>query len=197
MKYMEEEKITVRKAIDLFIRKIEVDGMAESTVSCYTGDMEIFYSFCKDKTSIRYLTDIKYVHLIQYIEYLKKEKKYKNTTASRKFNCLRTFFSEMWKYDYIDESMIKKLKKETFGLKKRDKVESVEEFQKSVISPEVMKIILKRLEDSNDLTKYRAICIFRLLQIGQRRNDILFVKWENIKLEKRTMINQLFSRFCY
>lgn len=175
--------LTVKESIEVFVKGIVVDNKAEATVKAYKTDMQIFYNFIKTKLNnrVRYVSDIKYAHLQMYKEFLVEN--YNIRTASRKYNCLRTYFKTLYLYEYIEYKILDKMKDDTFGNKKRDKVREI-----SYISDEVLNKILKRVKNSTSCTKYRDIAIFEILLMGLRRSEVLELRWCDIDFVEGTML---------
>lgn len=174
--------ITIKESIEIFVKGIIVDNKAEATVKAYKTDMQIFYNFIKTTLNnrVRYVNDLRYVHLEMYKEFL--IEKYDIKTASRKYNCLRTYFKTLYRFNYINDDLIRIIKSDTFGNKKRDKISEI-----SYISDETLKTILNRVKSNTSKNKYRDIAIFEILLMGLRRSELLELRWSDIDFFECTM----------
>ena len=141
--------LTINKSITEFIQYLHVNNNAESTINCYSHDMNIFLDFIAKilNNKIRYTYELKPIHLEQYKKYLRNDCNYCIKTSSRKYNCLRSYIKYLAIYNLVDNNLVTFLSNDTFGNTKRDKFS----YSNPVISDENIKNILKII-DNNFLT---------------------------------------------
>ncbi|MDB2105341.1 tyrosine-type recombinase/integrase [Clostridium paraputrificum] len=176
--------LTINKSITEFIQYLHVNNNAESTINCYSHDMNIFLDFIAKilNNKIRYTYELKPIHLEQYKKYLRNDCNYCIKTSSRKYNCLRSYIKYLAIYNLVDNNLVTFLSNDTFGNTKRDKFS----YSNPVISDENIKNILKIIDNCNNNNQIRDKTILLLLiTLGMRRNEILNLKWDHINFKSK------------
>ena len=180
--------ITFNKAIKNFNNFLYKENKAESTALAYTKDLDLFKYFLvyKLNNKIRYLSQITLIEIESYKYFLSDKVnngEFKMTTASRKFNALKTFFA------YLEKEF--NIKNIIYGDKwgnrerSRDWKEEGEDFAPDVLELEDIDLLLDTIKNSTDKNKFRDLAIFEtLVGIGCRRSELLNMKWHHINFYK-------------
>lgn len=181
------KKITVLQSIDFFKKSIEVEGLSSATIKSYLTDMNMFYAFVKEvlNNNVRYICDLRYHHLEQYKEYLRS--KYEMRTSARKYNCFRKYIKKMCASGFIDKDIVLAINNDNFGNSRRDKNCAFATIRKQILSKETLNVILNRIKEDTSKNKYRNFALFHILCLGQRREDILSLKWTDLNFTEKTM----------
>lgn len=183
---MRDEKITLKKGIEIFINDLIVNNKSNNTIEAYKTDMKIFLEFIDEVLNkrITYTYELKTSHLEDYKSYLIINRGYSIRGASRKYNCLRSYIKTLNKYNLVDLSILIYLSNDSFANKKKDKFTD----KIKLISNETIEKILENLENSNKTLKYRDVCVIKLLlYLGLRRSEILNLKWNQIDFINNTI----------
>ena len=183
---MRDEKITLKKGIEIFINDLIVNNKSNNTIEAYKTDMKIFLEFIDEVLNkrITYTYELKTSHLEDYKSYLIINRGYSIRGASRKYNCLRSYIKTLNKYNLVDLSILIYLSNDSFANKKKDKFTD----KIKLISNETIEKILENLENSNKSLKYRDVCVIKLLlYLGLRRSEILNLKWNQIDFINNTI----------
>ena len=181
-------KITIKQSIDIFVKSLESENKAKQTVQAYNTDIKVFYKFIKEhlNNKVRYVCDLKYFHFEMYKESLTSGFAFR--TASRKFNCLRTYIRIMNRCSYIANDIVVKLNTDRYGNRRRDKNISAGEIINHIMSKETLKEVLRRVKNDTTKNKYRDLAMFYILNFGLRRSEILELTWEDFNLTEQTML---------
>lgn len=178
------QSITFNKAILNFNNYLYKENKAEATAIAYIKDLELFKEFLVKKLNnkIRTLDKITLAEIEEYKYFLSKkikEGEFKRTTASRKFNALKTFFAYLSK-DYGIQNIV-------YGddwsnrARTKDFTEEGEDYLPNILEIEDVDILLHTIQNSTDKNKYRDLAIVEtLVGIGCRRSELLNMKWHHI-----------------
>lgn len=128
---------------------------------------------------IRYVNAITQIEIMQYKDYLLLEvnnHRLSISTAKRRFNSLKTFFSFLEEMQYAENIIFH----DKFGNKKLGD-NPQRSFLPNYLNMDEVKQIIEVARASTDKNKYRDVAILEVLaKFGCRRNELLTLRWSEI-----------------
>lgn len=196
--YNNLRKVTILKSCSIFIKSLSSYNYSENTIKNYEGDIKFFQHYIKTKLTDRiiYINDICYQHLELYKEFLIERNSC--TTASRKFNCLRTYFKILNIKGLGVSNIIDSLKEDEFGIQQEIKQENLDEIRKQILSKDTIDKLYMRIKNDKGKNMRRDLALFNILFIGLSRSEVLMLKWDDINFDNKTLtINRPKNSSCH
>lgn len=166
-------KISPKKAIELYISSLSARGCSQNTIRQYTTFLKDFDEYLSGKifNGCYDLEDIKTEQVQMYLNYLKDDLGNSDGTRDNKITCIRCFFDYLVDLEYLNRNVAKKLIIKVPQKTTRDSLngEEVEKLMNAIDGPLIFTIAAT------------------ILYAGLRVSEIISLTVEDVSLTERTI----------